>query len=322
MDDLSHPSHSNDIPAPAQVDTGSIGTEQDRPDWLELRAMPLVAAASEAVLRKNNASRDTRMTAQKILAEAKSYGSLNMADNTFVQYLSKIAKQVESPIASTGRGRDGGYYLSDQTDIIAREAVPSSQKQTTTQYRDYWGKEQWLYPALVAWLQSEGYQAMDTSEVRSRDLGKWGNPDVTGLLIHEFIGRHELEIATIEAKLGFDAWEQDFFQAVSQKRFSNRAYFAFALPEDASDKLPADLRYYSERFDVGVLVIDLPNDVYHRLTSGTLTEDDRTLLHDVDATLVREVLSAKFSHVPLGYQQRLCEALDIANIGQLCRWGT
>ena len=166
---------------------------------------------------------------------------------------------------------------------------------------------------------SEGYQAEDTSNIRS--LGVWGNPDVTGLMVNEFIGRHELEIVTVEAKLGVDAWEKDFFQAVSQKRFSNRAYFAFALPEDAADKLPTDLRYYSERFGVGVLVVDLPNDVYQRLTTGALNDDDRSLLRDESANFAREVLSAPVSAVPLLYQQRLCNALGIVAITELNLWG-
>jgi hypothetical protein len=48
----------------------------------------------------------------------------------------------------------------------------------------------------------------------------------------------EINVVTIEAKLGFESWEVDFFQAVSQRRFANRAYFAFALPESLADKLP------------------------------------------------------------------------------------
>lgn len=152
-------------------------------------------------------------------------------------------------------------------------------------------------------------------------MGKWGNPEVTGFSIHEHLSQLEIEVATIEAKVGFDAWEYDFFQAVSQRRFANRAYLAFALPEDAADKLPTDLRYYSELFCVGVLVIDLPNDLYERLAVSTLTELDKNNFKANDGSAVREVLSAPWHHVPLKHQRPLCEALGIHDVSELIRWG-
>ena len=102
-------------------------SEFEAPEWLELSGIDLVAAASEDILRNSAETRDKRMTAQKILDEAKSVGELNVSDRTFFQYLSKLAKLTESPIASVGKGRNGGYYLSEQTAAIAKEAGQRTQ---------------------------------------------------------------------------------------------------------------------------------------------------------------------------------------------------
>mgnify|MGYP006974890755 CR=1 FL=1 len=52
--------------------------------------------------------------------------------------------------------------------------------------------------------------------------------DVVGLKVSEgLLGQRDLEVATIEAKLTRKSWKQVFFEAVSHKRFSHRAYFAF-----------------------------------------------------------------------------------------------
>ena len=283
-----------------------------------LKGSEWVARAAEYVLKDSNATKQASLTAGEIYEQVKSLGvHIPVSESTFGSYLSGIVKQIEAPFASHGKGRSGGYFLSDQSTELAREATSLPDEAKTAER----AKERWLYPSLVAWLTGQGFQAKDTSAIRSRELGKWGNPDVTGFAIDEHLSRLEITVATIEAKLGFDAWEVDFFQAVSQKRFSNRTYFAFALPEDLSEKLPADLRYYSELFGVGVLVIDLDNDVYQRLASGTLTPDDKNELEDADGSTVREVLSAPWHSVPAAYHRRLCEAFSIRDTRALMNWG-
>ncbi len=305
-------------PVATEQDTDTIPEKSLADDLSKLTGVDWVAKAAEHVLRAENATKDHTLSGADILQKVKALGvEVPLAENTFSQYLSSAAKQIESPITSTGRGRGGGYYLSAQSSSLAKEATVDTVEEPAGER----GKEKWLYPALVSWMTGEGYQAKDTSAIRSRVLGKWGNPDVTGISAHEYLSRLELEVVTIEAKLGFDAWEVDFFQAVSQRRFANRAYFAFALPDEAADKLPTDLRYYSERFQVGVLVVDLSNELYERLTSGTLTDDDKAILKSNDGSSVREVLSAPWTHVPLRYQRDVCHALGIADSKSLYAWG-
>ena len=226
-------------------------------------------------------------------------------------------KRVECPFTSTGRRRGGGYFLSATSKALAEEAeTPAPQPPAEER-----SKEKWLYPALLSWMLGRDYRAKDTSSLRSRDLGKWGNPDVTGIAVNEHFARLEIEVATIEAKVGFDAWEIDFFQAVSQRRFANRAYFAFALPREAAEKLPTELRYYSELFSVGVLVVELEDDLYGRLTTGTLSEEDKKYLRSPNDDPVREVLSAPLHYVPTSHQRRFCEALAIRDVKDLMQWG-
>jgi hypothetical protein len=315
-------------PIAAPNDGGNVeqAGEQQAPDvnepFADLSGMDFVAAVAKSELEADaTLTRDTPISSKELFSRASSRGvQMKVSENTFMQYVSNLAKKLESPVTSTGRGRGGGYYLSQNVALIVEEATTSTGSHSSASTTE-WGKEKWLYPSLVSWMIGEGYQSLDTSAMRSRSLGKWGNPDVTGILVNEFLSRHELEVVTVEAKVGFDAWEVDFFQAVSQRRFANRSYFAFALPEDAADKLPSDLRYYSERFQVGVLAIDFSNELYERLTKNQLTDDDKTALRDDDGSSVREVLSAPWNHVPLSYQQKICEALEIKTTGELHRWG-
>lgn len=303
-------SHENCDPAPAApVAPDSLAALEG------LRGYEWVTKAVELVLREAKATKQTPLPGPDVFQRVSKLGiSIPVSENTFSSYLSYMVKELESPVASTGRGRGGGYFLSDPTEALALQTTSKDEP-----VKSDWGKEKWLYPSLVSWMIGQGIQAKDTSAVRS--LGKWGNPDVTGFAIDEHLSRIEITVTTIEAKLGFDAWEIDFFQAVSQRRFANRAYFAFALPEDAAEKLPADLRYYSERFGVGVLVIDLTNEVFQRLTSGSLNDEDKKLLQSDNGSLVREALSAPWQHVPMKYHRRLCEAFGIREIGDLMRWG-
>jgi hypothetical protein len=283
-----------------------------------LSGVDWVAKAAEIALRKRSAAKDDPMSGPDIYAAVKGFGvSIPVAENTFGAYLSEAVKRVETPLSSTGRGRGGGYFLSGTSEALAKEATAPPAAEPAEER----GKEKWLYPSLVSWMLGQQYNAKDTSAVRSRELGKWGNPDVTGIAVHEHLTRLEIEIATIEAKVGFDSWESDFFQAVSQRRFANRAYFAFALPEEASEKLPADLRYYSELFSVGVLVVDLGDDLYDRLTGGSLTAADKKFLGDPSNSLVREVLSAPWHYVPTSHQRKFCEALNIRDVRNLMVWG-
>ena len=235
---------------------------------------------------------------------------LRIGKSSFPPYLSSIASAAESPIVSAGRGRSGGYYLSSTArDLVAKVQAPPPEVQ-----RNYIKAEEGLYPAFRQWLLGQGYSAKVTAPMRT--LGRWSNPDVTGIRVSEHFGRVEIEIATIEAKKDLSDWERVFFEAVSHRRFATRAYFAFPLPELGQSKLPEEIRYYSELYNVGVLTLLMTDDDYAKYQDGTLHS-----LDDYDASDVVEALTARAASVPMNQQRRFCEALEIDDLQSLLRWG-
>lgn len=129
--------------------------------------------------------------------------------------------------------------------------------------------------------------------------------------------RHvDIEICTIEAKKDFQDWERHFFEAVSHRRYANRAYFAFPLPESSQNKLPDDLRYYSELYNVGVLTLIFSDEDYSKYLDGQPVDAPDAYVNDVV-----EVLANRSTPVPMVYQRRFCEALEIRDIQTLLAWG-
>ncbi len=173
----------------------------------------------------------------------------------------------------------------------ANVKVEESRDQSGNQKR-----ENILYDLFVEWLQSRGYKA-DITAMRKTG-GRWGNPDVTGLLlIEDPFGRQELEIGTIEVKVSDSDWKKDFFEAVSHKRFSHRAYFAFPVLSDEPSieqiKGYEELRNYGEKYNVGILVLFLPEQDYNTLNNGHASQLDLSL-GDV---LVQEIWPAVYEEV-------------------------
>lgn len=236
--------------------------------------------------------------------------TLRISRTSFPAYLSNVVSSAQSAIVSAGRGRNGGYYLSD----TARDVVEKVQSRETEVPRTYTKSEEALYPVFRQWLLAQGYSAKVTASMRT--LGKWSNPDITGIRVSEHFGRVDIEIATIEAKKDLADWERVFFEAVSHRRFATRAYFAFPLPESGQSKLPEDMRYYSELYNVGVLTLVMTDDDYRRYQSNDLSDLDIS-----DPNDVVEVLSARAAPVPMSQQRRFCEALEIADLQSLLRWG-
>lgn len=283
---------------------------------------PKSVAIAEFVLRQLDepASATKPMRAEDIFKAAQKLGiSVGMARGTFQTALSQGAKQIGCPVASAGPGRGGGYFLS-----VTAQAVTKSMEQEQPQSdkgaeQKRYEIESLLYPALQRWLISRDYKAKITAAMKS--LGRWGNPDVTGLLIDEHLGQVEIEVATIEAKADVGSWQVDFFQAVSHKRFANRVYFAFPLPEETSEQFDSELRYYSERFGVGVLVLVMDNELFARYTERKLTKEDKDAMQAGDLMEVREVLSAPWDRIPLGYQREFCTAVGIEDLKSLMTWG-
>jgi hypothetical protein len=271
-----------------------------------------VAEISLHVLREKGATAPSKkLVAQEIWDRATDLAlPFGGEKNTFHAYLSRVVKEADYPIASTGRGRGGGYYLSTLAQSVAQQVgdrAPPEPGDSPT-------GEAALYPVLQEWLLARGYKARTTASMRA--LGKWSNPDVTGLSVTEHLGRLELEIATVEAKVSLAQWEYWFFEAVAHRRFANRAFFAFPMPEELADKAPRQLRYMCELYHVGALAIVMEDNAFAELQQGKLS---KTLtLEDVT---VHELSGAPWTRVSLEYQKLFCKALDIEDLSALFRWG-
>lgn len=103
-----------------------------------------------------------------------------------------------------------------------------------------------------------------------KGMGKWGNQDITGIVVDESLGSYDIELVTIEAKTTNKNYQYDFFEAVSHKRFSNRVYFSFASTANFLRENSDELRYYSELYGVGVVVIALEEPHFNEYTEGKL----------------------------------------------------
>ena len=231
-----------------------------------------------------------------------------------IVYLLFSVKDTQSSINCLGRRK--GYYISTK----AKEIVEKSTETDTTAIADEESgvkrhqKELLLYPVLESWLIAQGYQAENVSSTRS--LGKWGNPDVAGINPMDNFSGLSLEVVTIEAKTSLDNWERHIFEAVSHRRFANRSYFAFAHPEETISKIPQDMRYYAELYNIGVLVLSLENETFDKLIKGTLQNPC-----EFDEVDIMEIYSAPYNFVQPRYQIKFCDAVGITCVKELYQWG-
>lgn len=238
-----------------------------------------------------------------------------LARNTFIQYLSRHVSNEESKINCRGKGC--GYYLSELIDyeksVYNNDENNEQDIAATVNNQNYVRqKEILLYPFLQDWLSAQGYRAKDVSQ--SRALGKWGNPDICGIL--HISGLQDLyEIVTIEAKVSLTEWEKWIFEAVSHRRFANRVYFAFIHPEEHRPKIPQDMRYYAELFNIGVLIMEVSEVYYKRFINGEIAAIDP---EEVD---IIEHYSAPFNFVQPKYQVKYLGTLGINRPQELWAWG-
>lgn len=183
-------------------------------------------------------------------------------------------------------------------------------------------REARLYPVLADWMSGQLYRSSVTANARGG--GAWGNPDITGVRVVEgFLGQRNLEITTVEAKVSTVNWKREFFEAVSHKRFANRAYFAVAVGSDepSVDELPfgPELRAYGEKFKVGVLVVFVPTSTYAVLTETNAPGEPLKS----DEVLVQELWPAVYDPVePRAAVDFLQDALGIYTDEQLYAFGS
>ncbi len=184
-------------------------------------------------------------------------------------------------------------------------------------------REQRLYALLAEWLEAKEYQAEDTS--LSKKGGAWGNPDVVGLRCFEgFSSTLHIELASIEAKLTDSNWRRVFFEAVSHKRFADRAYFAFSFgaTEPSVSKLPEfhELREYGEKYRVGILTVFMEPAIHKALCESTGNAIPALSLENVR---VEEVWPAVSDPVPASTRETFIrEVLEISTLQQLHKFGS
>jgi hypothetical protein len=183
-------------------------------------------------------------------------------------------------------------------------------------------REQRLYGLLAEWLEAKEYQAKDTSQLKKG--GAWGNPDVVGLRCSEGFGSTlHVELVSIEAKLTDHNWRRVFFEAVSHKRFADRAYFAFSrgASEPSVSKIPEfhELREYGEKYRVGIVVVFMDPDAHIALCQS---REDAIPPLSLENARVEEVWPAVSDPVPNATRDRFIrEVLDINSAQQIHRFG-
>lgn len=280
-----------------------------------LEIIEQIKKATEYVLEKKEVTSSKKaLFGNKVYDEVKKeYPQNNFNKNTFLQYLSRAVRDTDTKINTLGKKQ--GYFISEVAGDLEKLIVePTQSDSQEIAQKKRASKENLLYDFLVGWLEAQSYKAKNISSGKS--LGKWGNPDVAGISVVDSFGSPSFEIITIEAKVSLENWEQWIFEAVSHRRFANRCYFAFAHPEEAIIKIPSDMRYYAELYNIGILILSVENSVFDALQSGTL----KSTLEDSNTDAI-EYYSAPFNFVQPVHQMRFLKALGVTDSKSLYAWG-
>lgn len=277
----------------------------------------LVENSATEALESLKATSSNKKTGAQIYEEAcknnPDFSSM-IAESVFKSYLSNLWKQDDSRIGKDS-GTHGYYLKKDKSSMPDGEQDASSDERAPKETKKeikHKKNEMLLYPILKNWLQTQGYRSDDTSLMKK--MGKWGNPDITGILVDETLGSFDFEVITIEAKITVNNYQNDFFEAVSHKRFANRVYFAFSATEEQYKQTHEELRYYSELYGVGVLVV-VEEKHYASYLDGKLKEIDPDLVD------VYELFSAPFESRLKRWQKKYLSALGIYDRSTLYSWG-
>lgn len=227
----------------------------------------------------------------------------------FRVYLSAFIRDDKSEIVKES-GRNGYYLKIAEEDLSEEEKKPKA----------YIEKK--LYPILEQWLQQKGYRTKDTSNMKI--MGKWGNPDITGIKIEQYLGNTEIEILTIEVKPTFTNFYQLFFEAVSHRRWANRVYFAFAAPlSEILQKDKEELLYFSELFHVGIVAISMEDDIFKKFKNGQIDFNEESLKSNPEISYdIYEISSTLYESKQLKWQKQFLEALGIENPVDVGKWGS
>ncbi len=244
----------------------------------------------------------------KIIEDDPSFGH-DISEKRFKSCISNIVSASTSTRITKDVGSHG-YYL-----IPSNQVLEVEQGETDKDYR--WKKniarERLLYPILESHLQSKGYRTKDTS-LMTRN-GKWGHPDITGIMANNTLGSIEFEIVSIEAKVSVSTFRQEFWQAVAHRVFANRSYFAFVAASNSPHKNDEELRHYSELYKVGIIVVVLEEDHFQDFNQGRLKEINK------DMAKVIEISMAPHESHLLKWQKPFLTCLGVHEPNHLYEWG-
>lgn len=226
--------------------------------------------------------------------------------------LRDAAKEPDPPFSSR-RGRNGGYFKKTASSVQSgqddQSAKVSSLNIETT-------KEKHLWPLVASWLKTEkDYQYASDTHANVKSNGKWGNPDVVGLNLIEEFGFFNIEIVTVEVKPSLSSWRTWIFEAVSHKRFSERVYFAVRTNDPDGSEI-SELARYSEKYGIGLLIIDLLDSDYRKLTNWTSISDDQksSLLEKIE-----ERVHAPFEDVSIKEKVNFIKSLGFKDKNHLIK---
>ncbi len=243
---------------------------------------------------------------EKIIDDDSSF-RFKVTENRFKSCISKIANSNTRIRKDMG---SHGYYL-----IPSDQVLEVKQAETDKDFR--WEKniprERLIYPILEKYLKSKGYRTKDTS-LMTRN-GKWGHPDITGIIATNTLGTTEFEIVSIEAKVSVSTFRQDFWQAVAHRFFANRSYFAFVASSDYLQTHNEELRHYSELYKVGIIVVVLEEDHLQDFKQGLLKKINEDMVN------VIEVSMAPYESHLLKWQKPFLTCLGVHEPNHLYEWG-
>lgn len=161
-------------------------------------------------------------------------------------YMSVLSNDSDSKISCGGKKQ--GYYLNLGSSYNSQTGTNDAKKI----------QEKELYPILEEWLSVQCEQVKDIANERK---GKqWCNPDILGINYSVFFENNMIELTTIEAKRDLDNWRTNFFEAVAHSMFANRAYYAYLCKE--SEKIDKDLFLYAQKFGIGLIAIEVPDELW------------------------------------------------------------
>lgn len=222
----------------------------------------------------------------------KHQGVFDIPENSLSTYTCWLANDSDSQIATAGKKK--GYYLN-----FGSLYDPNTGKEIKSLI-----DEKDMYPILTEWLSCLSERVDDISNIRKR--GQWTNPDILGINHSVFFGNNMIELTTIEAKRNLANWRINFFEAVAHSMFANKSYYAFLRRQ--SDKIEKDLFLYAQKFGIGLISIEIPDEEWNNNLNLKLE-------------YVKEIFPAPIHNVSVIIQKKFLNNLGIIDITHIQKFG-